>query len=115
MTPENMEKWFNISQFSSKEYLEVHVHSIITRNKQWEVGIDILDALSPNVVRPPAPRVTFEVGITLRDPLDRLLGCQNTHLVLSEDELMQFKNDLLPLSEMAKILYQKEDKNEDSE
>jgi hypothetical protein len=112
MTPENLEKWFSHRiHLDCSEYVEVHVHSIITRNKAWEqrgMYIDILDQRSN---QPQHTKVTFEIGISLRDPSDRLFGVRDTSLVLSENEIEEFKKDLLPLSEMAKVLYAKDKKD----
>ncbi len=113
MTPENLEKWFGLAVAqNSTEFLEVHVHSMIVRERRMEAaGIYGLrypfegeseEKLEPDPI--------FEVGVSLRDPSDRLMMYVQDHqLTLRPHQLEEFKKDLLPLTEMAKVLYEDKD------
>ena len=107
MTPENLEKWFGraVSQ-NSTEFLEVHVHRIIARNKSWEM-YGVIDVLNPNKQQIDEDRRFWEVGISLRDPSDKMMMYVQDHtLTLNAERMEEFATDLLPLTEMAKVLYE---------
>lgn len=106
MTPQNLEKWFGFAVAqNSTEFLEVHVHSIIARNRSWEM-YGAIDVLNPNQQQIDDKRF-WEVGISLRDPSDRMMMYVQDHtLTLDESRMQEFAEDLLPLTEMAKVLYE---------
>lgn len=107
MTPQNLEKWFGhaVAQ-NSTEFLEVHVHSIIARNKSWEM-YGVIDVLNPNQQQIDEDRRFWEVGISLRDPSDKMMMYVQDHtLTLNAERMEEFATDLLPLTEMAKVLYE---------
>ncbi len=106
MTPENLEKWFGraVSQ-NSTEFVEVHVHSILARNRQFE-RFGVIDILNPNQQQI-GPERFWEVGISLRYPSDKMMMYVQDHtLTLNEERMEEFATDLLPLTEMAKVLYE---------
>lgn len=113
MTPENLEKWFGFAVAqNSTEFLEVHVHSMIVRDRRKEMtGIyGIANPYGDQWEEKIEPDPIFEVGVSLRDPSDKMMMYVQDHqLTLRSHQLEEFKKDLLPLTEMAKVLYEDTD------
>jgi len=106
MIPQNFEKWFG---FVPTEYMEIHVHSVLVRDRNVErrgfydptfAPIDHRERLE---VEP-----FYEVGMSLRDPSDTLMTrVFDEVLTMDHARFTEFCNDLIPLTdcELARILY----------
>lgn len=101
MTPENFQKWFH---FIPTEYLEIHIHSFLVRDRSRELYYGPIDNTHPSSQI--QPRIYYELGMSFRDPADVLMSkVRDETITLHERDLKEFVNDLLPLTAMARILY----------
>jgi len=105
MTPENFQKYFN---FEPTEYMEIHVHSVLVRNRNMENRGFYNPTFAPvDEVLNVEP--FYEVGISIRDPSDHLMmKVMDDILTMDAARMQEFINDLLPMSQMARILYANE-------